>query len=197
MENLNLETKRLRLRRWKAADVKPFAALNACPNVMRHFPAPLTLDQTKEFIAAAEAHFSRENFGLWATERKDTGEFIGFVGLSIPRFSAPFMPCVEIGWRLAHKHWGQGFAPEAAIEVLRDGFERVKLLEIVSFTATPNVNSMRVMQKIGMRHSASEDFDHPRVADDSPLKRHVLYRLTKDEWKRGVGCDREVSKTLI
>lgn len=164
---------------------------------MQHFPGPLTVDQTKSFIAAAEAHFDRESFGLWATELKDSGEFIGFVGLSIPRFSAPFMPCVEIGWRLAHKHWGRGYAPEAAIEVLRDGFERVKLLEIVSFTATPNVNSMRVMEKIGMKHNAAEDFDHPFIPDGDRLKRHVLYRLTRDEWKRGVGCDRDVSKTLI
>lgn len=195
--NLILETNRLRLRRWKASDVEPFAALNADPIVMKNFPSPLSLDQTKSFIGAVEAHFEFENFGLWATELKDGGDFIGFVGLSIPRFSAPFMPCVEIGWRLAHKYWGQGYAPEAAREVLRDGFERVKLLEIVSFTATSNVNSMRVMEKIGMKHNPAEDFDHPNVADGHHLKRHVLYRLTVDEWKRGIGCDRDVSKTLI
>lgn len=181
-KNHSLETNRLRLRRWCARDVEPFAALNADPNVMRHFPAPLTLDQTKNFIAAVEAHFEFEDFGLFATELKETGEMIGFVGLSIPRFRAHFMPCVEIGWRLAHKHWGNGYAPEAAEEVLRDAFERVKLENLVSFTATSNTNSMRVMEKIGMVRDPAEDFEHPSLEEDHPLRRHVLYRLSREQW---------------
>jgi RimJ/RimL family protein N-acetyltransferase len=182
-----LETNRLRLRRWTSNDLEPFAALNADPEVMRHFPATLSLDQTKSFIAAVEAHFEREDFGLWATDLKETGEMIGFVGLSIPRFAADFMPCVEIGWRLSKKHWGFGYAPEAAREVLRYGFEHVKLDDVVSFTATTNLKSIRVMEKIGMRRDPAEDFDHPNLEAGHRLRRHVLYRLSREDWQSRQG----------
>lgn len=165
------------MRRWTAQDIIPFAALNADPKVMECFPAPLTLDQTKSFVAAAEAHFDREGFGLWATELIDTGEMIGFIGLSIPTFQAHFTPCVEIGWRLAHNFWGRGYAPEGAKEVLSDAFTRLKLAQIVSFTSILNTNSIRVMEKIGMTRDPSEDFDHPRVEEGHRLRRHVLYRI--------------------
>jgi len=178
----SLETDRLLLRRWNAGDVEAFAALNADPAVMKNFPRMLNLDETKGFIASAEAHFEREGFGLWATELKENGDFIGFIGISIPRFNAPFMPCVEIGWRLAHKYWGYGYAPEGAIEVLNDAFGRLKLRHIVSFTATVNSNSIRVMQKIGMTRDPEEDFDHPNLPDGHRLQRHVLYRLNASEW---------------
>lgn len=180
----SLRTKRLILRRWTANDIAPFAALNADPVVMERFPSTLTLDQTKSFVAAAEAHFEREGFGLWAAELIETGEMIGFVGLSIPKFEAHFTPCVEIGWRLAHKHWGQGFAPEGAHEVLNDGFTRLKLEQIVSFTSTLNSNSIRVMEKIGMKRDPSEDFDHPRVEEGHHLRRHVLYRIKSSDFLR-------------
>ncbi len=178
-----LETERLLLRRWRSADAIPFAALNADPAVMRYFPRPLTTDESKSFIAAAEAHFEREGFGLWAAELKRTGEFIGFVGLSIPRFQAHFTPCVEVGWRLASSHWGKGYAPEGAIEVLRDAFSRIKLPEVVSFTASCNQKSIRVMEKIGMSHSGV--FGHPLVAQDNELFEHVLYRISRADWPSG------------
>lgn len=174
---MHLKTKRLILRRWKTSDVEPFFALNSDPEVMRHFPSILSIDQTKSFIAAAEAHFDREDFGLWALELAETNEFIGFTGLSIPKFTSHFTPCVEVGWRLAHKFWGNGYAPEAAREALRDGFERMGLPEIVSFTATVNTNSIRVMEKLNMKRDPAEDFDHPNVAEGHHLRRHVLYRL--------------------
>lgn len=128
-------------------------------------------------VERIEKQFELNGFGLYAVEVTDFEEFIGFVGLAVPAFEAPFMPCIEIGWRLAAAHWGRGFAPEAARAVLQDGFERVKLAEIVSFTATSNTNSMRVMEKIGMTRSVDDDFMHPNLADGDPLKAHVLYRL--------------------
>lgn len=178
----SLSTERLLLRRWTAADIAPFAALNADPVVMERFPATLTLDQTKSFVAAAEAHFEREGFGLWVAELIATGEMIGFIGLSIPRFEAHFTPCVEIGWRLAHKYWGRGYAPEGASAVLNDAFTRLNLEEVVSFTSTLNSNSIRVMEKIGMKRDPSEDFDHPRVEEGHHLRRHVLYRINSSDF---------------
>jgi ribosomal-protein-alanine N-acetyltransferase len=116
-------------------------------------------------------------------ERLDTHEFIGFVGLAAPRFDTAFTPCVEIGWRLAHRHWGSGFAPEGAAAALDWGFSQLALPgdEIVSFTSATNLNSQRVMQKLGMHRDPADDFDHPLVAD-GPLRRHVLYRITRSQW---------------
>jgi RimJ/RimL family protein N-acetyltransferase len=178
IKSLNsLRTKRLLLRHWREADVAPFAALNADPEVMRHFPSPLTREQTEAMYGRILEGFATRGFGLWAVELVASGEFIGFVGLLVPSFEAHFTPCVEIGWRLARKYWGNGYAPEAAREVLRDGFERVGLSEIVSMTATTNLPSMRVMEKIGMVRSPGDDFDHPWLDAGHPLCRHVLYRV--------------------
>jgi RimJ/RimL family protein N-acetyltransferase len=181
---LMLKTSRLILRRWKDSDLQPFAAMNADPIVMEHFPKTSTLEETKSMIERIETRFSENGFGLWAAEIISTQEFIGFVGLQRPTFEAPFMPCVEIGWRLAKQFWGQGYAPEAASGVLQDGFERILLDEIVSMTTTTNLNSMRVMQKIGMKTNPKENFQHPLVEDGHRLQEHVLYRISKEQWSR-------------
>ena len=124
-----------------------------------------------------EAHFDERNFGLWAIEVPDVAPFIGFAGLAVPRFSAHFTPCVEVGWRLAFEHWGQGYATEAARLALDYGFGTVALSEIVAFTTETNHRSRAVMKRLGMRHDPAEDFDHPAIAEGHPIRRHVLYRL--------------------
>jgi len=164
------------LRRWRDADREPFAALNADPEVMEHFPARLTREQSDEMIDRLEALFDAQGFGLWAVEVAATGEFIGFTGLNRVPFQAPFSPAVEIGWRLSRQAWGHGYATEAARAVLAFGFETAGLDEIVSFTATTNLRSQAVMRRLGMTHDPAEDFDHPRV-EDPRLRRHVLFRL--------------------
>ena len=118
-----LRTDRLYLRRWSPSDRQPFAALNADPRVMEHFPAPLSLEDSDALAARIESHFEQHGFGLWAVEITDTAPFTGFIGISIPRFEAHFTPCVEIGWRLASEHWGCGYATEGARAVLAFGFE--------------------------------------------------------------------------
>jgi RimJ/RimL family protein N-acetyltransferase len=172
-----LQTERLKLRRWLPEDRKPFAQLNSDARVMEHFPAPLTREESNTMVQRIEAHFEHHGFGLWALEVPGVAAFAGFVGLMIPRFEAPFTPCVEIGWRLAFDHWGRGYAPEAARAVLRFAFERVRLSEIVSFTAVGNLRSRRVMEKIGMSHDPDSDFDHPALPAGHALERHVLYRI--------------------
>jgi RimJ/RimL family protein N-acetyltransferase len=112
-------------------------------------------------------------------EVTDGPPFVGFVGLNRVSFEAHFTPAVEVGWRLAQPFWGNGYATEAAAAAVRFGFEQVDLDEIVSFTTTTNEPSIRVMRRLGMRHDAAGDFDHPRVPEGSPLRRHVLYRLDK------------------
>jgi RimJ/RimL family protein N-acetyltransferase len=177
-----LDTPRLRLRPWRDSDRAPFAALNADPEVMAHFPALQTREASDASIEAWQAQFVSHGFGNWAVERRDTGEFIGFTGLSVPRRVLPFSPCVEIGWRLARAHWGQGFASEAARAALAFGFERRRLSEIVSFTALTNTRSRAVMQRIGME-DAGADFDHPGVPEGHVLRRHCLYRLPIARWR--------------
>ena len=144
---------------------------------MEHFPAPLTRAESDSMADRIEAHFQRHGYGLWAVEAPGVAEFLGFVGLNVPIFDAPFMPCAEIGWRLAAPHWGHGYAQEAARAVLRWAFEVQKLPEVVSFTVPLNLRSRRVMEAIGMTRNEADDFDHPLVAVGSPRRRHVLYRI--------------------
>jgi len=172
------ETARLRLRQWRDADRAPFAALNADPKVMEFFPALATREASDAMIDAHIARIAQGGFANWAVERLDTREFIGFVGLSVPKRDLPFMPCVEIGWRLAAAHWGRGFASEAARAALTLGFERFGLQEIVSFTAVENRRSRAVMERIGMR-DAHQDFEHPAMPPGHWLRAHCLYRISR------------------
>ena len=171
-----LATPRLCLRPWRESDLEPFAALNADPQVMQHFPQVLDRAESDAMAARIAAHFERHSFGLWAVEVLGQASFIGFVGLSVPRFQAHFTPCVEIGWRLARAHWGCGYAIEAARAALAHGFDTAGLGEIVSFTVPGNTRSRAVMQRLDMTHAPADDFDHPLLPQGHPLRRHVLYR---------------------
>ncbi|AKU16471.1 GNAT family N-acetyltransferase [Luteipulveratus mongoliensis] len=182
MTPTTIETERLTMRPWRDADLEPFAALNADDEVMEHFPAPMTREESDALADRVRTHISENGWGLWAVEVKDTGEFIGFTGLSRPSFEAHFTPAVEVGWRLARNAWGHGYATEAARAALRYGFTVAKLDEIVSFTAATNTRSQAVMQRIGMVRNETEDFDHPRLEPGHRLSQHMLYRLTRERW---------------
>ena len=177
---LPLRTDRLLLRPWREADREPFAALNADARVMEYMPSVLSSERSDALAAELSVEIEERGFGLWAIEIPGVAEFAGFAGLHVPTFEAPFTPCVEIGWRLAHDLWGRGYATEAARAVVRDGFERLGLAEILSWTVPANLRSRRVMEKIGMRRSPGDDFDHPRVPEGHPLRRHVVYRLGRE-----------------
>jgi RimJ/RimL family protein N-acetyltransferase len=155
--------------------------MNADASVMEHFVAPLTREQSDASVDRIAADLEQCSFGLWAVEVRATCEFIGFVGLDVPRFDASFTPTVEVGWRLARAAWGQGYATEGATEAMRHGFDTVGLDEIVSFTAVANTRSQRVMQRLGMVRNG--EFDHPNVASGHRLCRHVLYRSTRSGWE--------------
>jgi len=177
---VDIVTPRLWLRRWRADDLEPFAALNSDSEVMEHFPSTLSQEESAASVGRIEDHFEQYGYGFWAVEAPGQASFIGFVGLAVPAFEASFTPCVEIGWRLARPWWGQGFATEGARAALAHGFEHLGLDEIVSFTVPSNVRSRRVMEKLGMRHTG--EFDHPRMDPQHPVSRHVLYRLSRAEW---------------
>jgi RimJ/RimL family protein N-acetyltransferase len=172
----DLLTERLILRRWRPADWRPFAALNADPRVMEYFPNVLSREESDALAKHIDEHFERHGFGLWAVEVPGVAPFAGFIGLSVPRFQAHFTPCVEVGWRLAAAYWGRGYATEGAQAALAFGFEALDLREIVSFTMPENFRSRRVMEKIGMTRNPADDFDQPGVFG---RRHHVLYRLSR------------------
>jgi RimJ/RimL family protein N-acetyltransferase len=179
MEPATLETPRLRLRVWRDEDLPGFAAMNADTKVMEFFPKPLDRAESDAMAARILEHFARRGFGLWAVEVPGVADFLGYVGLSTPGIETHFTPCVEIGWRLAQEYWGRGYATEAARTALDFGFRHLDLTEIVSFTVPANQRSRRVMERIGMTRSPADDFDHPRLPEGHPLRRHVLYRTTR------------------
>lgn len=179
---MQLETERLILRRWQDSDLEPFSKITADPEVRRYYPSTLSKDETKAAIKRFEEHFEKESFGLWAVELKSNGEFIGYTGLNRPTIKAHFMPCIEIGWLLSKAHWGHGYAPEAAKKCLEDGFVRIGLDEIVSFTTVSNDKSIRVMEKLQMTRNPKDDYSHPFLPEGHPLKPHVLFRLSKAAW---------------
>lgn len=184
-----IETERLLLRQWRPGDKNTFADLNADPVVMRHFPDTLSRRESDAMVDRMSSKLSEQGWGLWATEVVSTGRMIGFVGLSSPGWETSFTPCVEVGWRLERGAWGRGYAPEAATAVLAFAFTQVELPndEVVSFTTEANTNSRRVMDKIGLHHDPTRDFDHPTLPTWSG-RRHVLYAIDRGAWMRTTLC---------
>lgn len=179
-----LETERLRIRNWLESDRPLFAEINADPKVMEFFPRRRPRDESDALMDEVRTRIRETGLGFFALALKDTDEPIGFLGLARPDL-APFLPdgTVEIGWRLAVRFWRQGFVTEAAKAMLRHGFEKHGLAEIVSFAVENNARSTAVMKRIGLRHDPARDFEHPRVPDTAPhLKHHVVYAISRSEW---------------
>lgn len=177
----HLETLRLILRPWREEDRAPFAAMNADALVMKHFPAPLERPESDALMDALIGHFTDKGWGFWALEVPGVAPFAGFVGLEHVGGGAPFAPAVEIGWRLAHAHWGHGYATEGARACVDFAFRELKLPGIVSYTTPVNKRSRRLMERLGMHHDPAGDFDHPDIPAQNPACRQVLYRLERPQ----------------
>jgi RimJ/RimL family protein N-acetyltransferase len=180
---VELRTDRLLMRRWRDADRAPFAALNADPEVMEHFPSTLTRAESNAMIDRIEGGFGLHGYGLWAVETLAEGIFIGFVGLNWVPFTAHFTPALEVGWRLARPAWGHGYATEAATAARDFAFGTAEVDELTSFTTARNERSQAVMRRIGLRHDPADDFDHPNLPVGHPMRRHVLYRMPSSRWQ--------------
>jgi len=178
-----LTTPRLLMRPWREDDLPAFAALNADPEVMRYFRAPLSRAESDARVQRIRGHFDQHGFGMWAVEVPGEAPFIGHVGLAWVPFEEYFTPCVEIGWRLARAYWGRGFATEGAAAALDFAFDRLGLAEVVAFTVPANLRSRRVMERLGMTHTAGEQFDHPSIPQGHEIRRHVLYRIGRARWQ--------------
>ena len=180
-----LTTERLILRNWRPADLDHLAAMNADDEVMRYFPDRLDREQSAAMMTRVTANMERHGFGFWVMERLDDQVFLGFAGLFRPAFHAHFTPCVEVGWRLARPFWGRGYATEAGRACLAFAFDQLGIEEIVSMAVVDNWPSRQVMERLGMSRRAEDDFGHPKLSFDHPLRPHVLYRLSKETWARG------------
>ena len=182
MKITELETDRLLLRQWKEQDFLVFAELNSSPEVMEYFPGLLSKEQSDAMALKCQSLISRRGWGFWATEIKRSGEFIGFVGLHKPSAALPFSPCVEIGWRVHKRYWGNGYATEAAAAGLRHSFEVLSLKEVVSFTTVANARSRSVMERLGLEN-VQQNFKHPDLHKGHALSEHVLYKMTRTQWQ--------------
>jgi RimJ/RimL family protein N-acetyltransferase len=178
---IEITTQRLRLRQWRESDRAPYASLNADPEVMRFFAGTQSREVSDRSIDVWRAELEERGWSYWAVEVLESGAFVGFIGLSVPKRALPFMPCVEVGYRLAKEHWGKGYATEGAKAALNVGFTQLALTEVVSFIALLNLPSRAVMERIGMTNT-NEDFDHPALPEGSELRRHCLYKINRAGW---------------
>jgi len=176
-----IETQRLLLRRWRQDDIPVFTELSAEPAVIEFLPGAMTTAQVEAFIRSHNAMCDRHRTCYFAAEVKETGELAGFIGLKYQDFDQPFAPCFELGWRLASRYWGKGYATEGARAAMQHGFDVLGLEEIVSFTVPENTRSRNVMERLGMHRDEAGDFAHPALPADHRLSQHVLYRIRKNE----------------
>ena len=186
---MELRTPRVLLRQWKDSDLDAWAAMNADPAVRRHFPAVLSRAEALGEADRIRSAIAQRGWGMWALEIPGVHPFAGFVGLSLPGYEAPWMPAVEIGWRLAPVAWHQGYATEGAIAALDFAFKHLELPQVVALSVPNNSPSHSVMERIGMVRDTAADFDHPRVPADSPLKRHILHRISPEQWRKHCAKD--------
>lgn len=173
-----LETPRLRLRPWRKGDPAAFAALNADARVMQYFPGLMSAADSDALTAAIQDRFRAWGFGFWAVET-DALPFAGFIGLSRPAYDAPFLPAVEVGWRLDPRCWGQGLATEGARAAMAFGFDQQGLDQIIAVAPRANTPSIRVMKRLGMKSKSAEDFDHPALTDHPAIRRCALHRIAR------------------
>jgi len=176
MDEISINTERLLLRQWKDSDLPALVSMNQDPKVMEFIGPALNEADNRAMIERAKRNWVEHGYGRFAVEATKTSELIGFIGLAQCKFESHFTPAVEIGWRLAHNFWGLGYATEGAEAVMTWAFKNLDLHEIVSFTSTSNFRSRRVMGKIGMQRDIVDDFKHPNMTADNPLRENVLYR---------------------
>lgn len=172
-----IETARLILRPWVEADLPILAAFSTDPVLMHHFGRPELLDDSVERLARMQRFDREHGFSFRAVVRKADGQVIGNCGLKPLTIPWPEPTDIEIGWLFRQDCWGQGYAVEAATPMLAQGLERAP--RVIAITAATNIASQRVMQKLGMTHRESLDFDHPDVAEGHFARRHVTYAMDR------------------
>ena len=164
-----IETKRLRLRPFDQFHRDGFATMNTDPEVMADLGGPFAVEKSDAKFARYAATFEDRGFGRFAIEDRE-GKFLGYAGIMPVDEVHPLGQHVEIGWRLIREAWGHGYATEAATAALQDGFGRVGLTKIFSYTAPDNFRSQAVMKKLQLHRDMGSDF----VANYSGIMWHGL-----------------------
>jgi RimJ/RimL family protein N-acetyltransferase len=172
-----IATERLLLRKWRDDDAEPLARMHESPEMMRFLGGPMTRDDCDAMLARMRAHWDARGFGVFALEHEKS--LAGMCGIIVPPWESRFQPCVEILWRLRPDLWGRGLVTEAARAALKDGFDTQHFEEVLAFTIPANERSWRVMERLGMKRSPDDDFDHPLVPEGDPQRRHMLYRTKR------------------
>lgn len=176
-----VETERLVLRGWKDADAEPFHDMFQDPRVMEHLGPAEDLEHVRDIVALIQRKLAETGYWFWAMESRADGAFMGFCGIKPGPVDTPIFGKAEIGWRLAHRFWGQGFAREAAQASLDWGWANLPDPDIWAITVHDNSRSWGLMERLGMSRRHDLDFDHPNVPDGSPLKRHLTYSIERPE----------------
>ncbi len=172
-----IKTERLILRPWRESDQLPFSLINKDPKVMEFIPIPISREQSDAMIKSYEEEWDQRNYGRWALELPGVDDLIGYVGLHYTDFKSDFTPCIEIGWRLASAHWGKGYASEAAKAALDYGFNKLNQKEFFAFTYKGNMNSRKLMERLGMTYDPTLDFENPGLPEGHPMGSYVVYRI--------------------
>ncbi|MEM9821562.1 MAG: GNAT family N-acetyltransferase [Bacteroidota bacterium] len=174
-KNYLFKSERLGFRNWRQTDLSEFAALNADPDVMEHFPKPLTREETLAFIERLQKHYDQNGYNYFATEVLATGELIGFIGLAYQSYETVFTPATDIGWRLKKSAWGKGYATEGARRCLAHAFQDLHLDKVVATCTFENTKSENVMKKIGMIRKGT--FLHPKLKDYPEYEKCIWYEI--------------------
>jgi RimJ/RimL family protein N-acetyltransferase len=181
MADFRLETDRLVLRAWRDSDLDALSALCADAEVMRYLGPPQSRQEAAAALARQQRYQSRKGYSFWPIERKDDGLFLGFCGLQPGSMGTPAEGSVEIGWRLRADTWGKGYAREAAVASLAWTWVSLGTPEVVAITNIANTRSRGLMERLGMTRDPAEDFDHPGLPEDDPLRPHILYRIHRPQ----------------
>ena len=145
-----MQTLRLDLREFRRDDFADLLRLDSDPRVMKYIAGgkPMSKKEVEAALVRAMRYYrSMYGLGVWHATRRDTGAFVGWYSL---KYCPPTCD-VEVGYRLLHDAWGQGFATEGATELVRYGFDDLGLEKIIGVTHPGNRASQRVLMKAGLR----------------------------------------------
>lgn len=166
-----LETPRLILRDFTAADADALARVISDPETMRYYPMSFDRAAVEQWIARNQRRYEVSGHGLWAMDLKATGEMIGDCGITLQEVDGEHLP--EIGYHLRRDMWGQGLATEAARACRDYGFTQLKSCTLISLIRPENLPSRRVVDRNAMKVW--------KETMRSGL-RHLVYRVTREEW---------------
>lgn len=163
-----LETDHLYLREYQKNDFSSLHAIFSDAETMKYYPAPFTVEKTKNWIVTNQNRYMQDGFGLWAVCLKDTDEVIGDCGLTKQLVEGNNE--VEIGYHINKKYWGKGYATEAATCCRELAFNQIGCKKLICIINPQNKQSIRVAEKLGFT------FDKEAIVFN---QLHSIYALTK------------------